>query len=226
MAEKNPFRRIFAVLDKDLRSEFRTRYAISAVLLFILTTVSMIIFSLAGEKVNSEIATALLWILMFFSGMTGLSKSFVSEEERGTSFLLQISIPSYAVFFGKLLFNIILVAALNILSVILFFLFFDYLTLKEPLTFAGIILIGSLGFASATTIISAIISKAGTRSALFPALSFPVLLPLILLGIQITKFGFDGGIGYSPGNDLRMIIAYSGLMITGSFFLFDFIWKD
>lgn len=42
-------RATLAVFLKDWRSELRTRYAISALGMFVVTTLSMIMFSLAGE---------------------------------------------------------------------------------------------------------------------------------------------------------------------------------
>ena len=223
---KESIEQILAVLTKEIKSEFRTRYAISAVLLFILTTVTMIVFATAGEEITSDMASGILWVIMFFGAMTGLSKSFVSEEERGTSFLLQISANPISVYFGKLLFNIILSLSLNIFSVFLFFIFNNSITVVHLSDFLIVLLLGSVGLTGATTIISALISKANTKNALFPVLSFPVILPLIVLGIKITKYTFDSGLVTKIGGDFQMITAYCGIMITASFFLFDLVWRD
>jgi ABC-type transport system involved in cytochrome c biogenesis permease component len=53
----------------------------------------------AGEKIEKYIASALLWIVLFFGSMTGLSRTFVMEEERCTSLLLKISSRPIEVFF-------------------------------------------------------------------------------------------------------------------------------
>ncbi len=98
--------RSMAVLKKELLSEFRTRYAISAILLFVLTTITMVVFATSGDVLSPEVAAGVLWIVMFFGAMTGLSKSFVSEEERGTSLYLKLVADSGAIYFGKLVFNI------------------------------------------------------------------------------------------------------------------------
>ena len=217
---------IYAVFKKDLLSEFRTRYAISAVLLFILTTITMIVFGTAHEKMSTGVAAGILWVIMFFSAMTGLSKSFVSEEERGTGFLLQLSATSIAVFFGKLLFNILLSIALNGTAIFLYFLLLNPVTVKSPEIFAWTAFLGSVGLAGATTIISAIIAKANTKNALFPALSFPILLPLIMIGIEATVVGYEGKGSASMASSFQMMIAYCGIVITASYLLFDFVWKE
>ena len=68
--KNSPLKNIRAVLVKDLKSEFRTRYAISAVLLFIFTTITMIVFSTAGEVLTVGVAAGLLWVIIFFAAMT------------------------------------------------------------------------------------------------------------------------------------------------------------
>lgn len=220
------FSKISAVLNKELSSEFRTRYAISAILLFILTTVTMVLFSSKGVKIDAGMAAALLWIILFFASMTGLARTFVQEEERGTSILLKTSTPSYSVYFGKLIYNLILSLVLNIFSVILFFIFIETVSLERADVFIYSIIAGSFGFAAATTIISALLAKANTKGALFPILSFPVLLPLIVLCIELTKYSFMPNIGLNITSNLGMITAYCGLMVTVSYFLFDFVWED
>ena len=116
--------RIKAIFLKDVRSEFRTRYGISTITLFILTSVTMLVFSAGTEKMSDALYAGLLWVIMFFSSMTGLSKGFVREEERQTSMLLKITSKPGSVYFGKLIYNIIFSLTLNTLAVLLFFLFF------------------------------------------------------------------------------------------------------
>ncbi len=211
---------------KDMKSEFRTRYAISSLFLFILVSVSVVIFSTSDMKLTPVTASGIFWIIIFFSSMTGLSRSFVSEEERGTSFLLKIHAPLSAVYFGKLIFNITLCFALNVLAAILFFIFFDYLGIAALGDLVLTLVFSSFGLASATTIISAIIAKANSRNSLFPLLSFPVLLPLIIVGIELTRYAIDAGGIDSPWANYRLMFSYSGIMITASYFLFEFIWND
>lgn len=220
------FQRSIAVLNKELLSEFRTRYAISAILLFVLTTITMIVFSTSGDILSPEVAAGILWVVMFFGAMTGLSKSFVSEEERGTSLYLKLVVGSSAIYFGKLMFNIILSIALNVVAVFLFFMFIGNINLTGPLIFMVSILMGSIAIAASTTIISALIAKANSKNALFPVLSFPIILPVILLGIQTTIQSFTGATFAEARNDFQMLFAYSGLMVLASYFLFDFVWQE
>ena len=218
--------RSLAVLKKELLSEFRTRYAISAILLFVLTTITMVVFATSGDVLSPEVAAGVLWIVMFFGAMTGLSKSFVSEEERGTSLYLKLVADSGAIYFGKLVFNIMLSISLNAVAVILFFIFIGNINLTSPAIFVSSILMGSLAIATSTTIISALIAKANSKNALFPVLSFPIILPVIILGIQTTVQSFTGADFEEARNDFQLLFSYSGLMVLASYFLFDYVWKE
>lgn len=217
---------IFAVLRKDVKSELRTRYAISSFFLFVVTTITMLVFATAGTDIDTGIAAGFLWVVMFFGAMTGLGRSFISEEERGTMLQLKLSSSATSVYFGKLLFNILLSILLNSLAVILFYLMFSKIKLGAPGYFIISYILGSLGIASASTIISAIIAKANTKGALFPILSFPILLPLLLFGIESTRMTMDGAAFSALADNFRLMIAYSGIVIVFSYILYDFLWKE
>lgn len=218
---------ISAIVEKEVRSELRTRYAISAVFLFVLTSVAAAAFALAGIELTPGTASGLLWIIMFFGAMTGLAKSFVSEEERQTALLLRVNSPASAVFFGKLIFNLVLGALLNITASVLFITMLGGVKAHHLTEFILLILIAAIGLSSTSTIISAIISKANTKNALLPVLSFPSLLPVIIPGVEATTALF------SPTplpddffNSFLLIFSYSGLLVIVSSFLFEYVWQE
>lgn len=219
-------RQISAVFKKDVHSEIKNRYALNAVIMFVLTAVSMVVFSTADERLTNGLASGILWIIMFFSAMTGLSRSFVAEEERGTALLLHLTAPASAVYFGKLLFNISMTVILNGVAVILFFLFISGVQIQSPSIFWTMFLLGSIATASATTIIAAIIAKANTKAALFPVLSFPILLPLIIAGVETTSQALAGVNFMQAQSNFILVTSYCIVVIAASFMLFDFVWKD
>jgi len=223
---RTTFSTILAVFEKDTKSELRSRYAISAVMLFILTTITILLIGTKGEDIQEGLASGLLWVIMFFSSMMGLSRAFVSEEERGTSFLLQLSVSSASVYFGKLVYNILLSLLLNSFAVILFFLFIANIDIKMFDVFILAHVMGSIGIGAASTIISAIIARANTKGALFPVLAFPILLPLLFIGIDATLISLIGMDNGNAWNDIQLMFAYCGIIISLSYILFDMVWKD
>lgn len=219
-------RQAIAIFAKDLMSELRTRYAINALLMFVVVTLAVIMFSLVGESLSPGALTGMLWVVMFFAAMSGLSRSFVAEEERGTTMTLQLLASPMSVYLGKLLFNLLLVVALNVFIVLLFLLVMDQFTVAQPDLFWTVILLGSVGIAAATAIIAAIIAKANTKGTLFPVLSFPVLLPLLMAGITATKVAVEEPVWDNAWPELQMLVSYIVVVVTVSFLLFDFVWKD
>ena len=214
------------IFKKDLRSELRTRYALNALIMFVITTLSIILFAIGNESVSPELLSGILWIIIFFSTMSGLSRSFVSEEERGTVMTLHLIARPLTIYFGKLLFNLILLGALNVFTVLLYLLFVSGFTVSNYLIFNITILLGTLGLASASTIIAAIIAKANTKGTLYPVLSFPILLPLLLTVINATKLSVEGAAFIDAVGDFQVLISYLVVITTISYLLFEYIWKE
>ncbi len=215
-----------AIFSKDLASELRTRYAINALIMFVVVTLSVIMFALVGETLSPGAMVGMLWVVMFFAAMSGLSRGFVAEEERGTTMTLQLLASPTAVYLGKLLFNLVLVLALNVFIVLLFLLTMDQFSVRQPDLFWAVMLLGSMCMASATSIIAAIIAKANTKGTLFPVLSFPVLLPLLMAGINSTRIAVEEQVWDNAWADLQLLVSYLVVVTTVSFLLFHFVWKD
>ena len=222
----NTFNKSIAVFRKEIAMEFRSRIALSALFLFMVITISTIAFTTAGERIEKYIASALLWIVLFFGSMTGLSRTFVMEEERGTSLLLKLSSRPIEVFFGKLLFMITLSMSLSILGAGLFLFFLPSLIIGNMMLYWIMVIILSVCMASAITAIAAIISKANGKGALFPVLSFPVLLPPALLGIEALSMAIHGADISEAGTTIIVLLSYAGIMISVSSLLFEFIWNE
>lgn len=215
-----------AVVAKDVRSEIRTRYGITAVGLFVLTAISLVAFASADEPMPRPIAAGVVWVVMFFTSMTGLGRGFVSEEERGTSLYLRLSASPTSVYWGKLLGNITVAVVSNLAVVLLFMTFMTSVNVGSPWILLLVTLAGSVGLAAVVTITSAIVAKAGTRNALLPILSFPVLLPLVMPGIGATLTAI-AGLGLSDVlPDLTLMLSHSGIIIIVSALVFEVIWCD
>ncbi len=217
---------VIAIFTKDLHSELRTRYAISALLMFVITTIAIIMFSLGSESAPPDVLSGMLWVVIFFAAMSGLSRTFVMEEERGTAMTLQLLASPGAVLYGKLLFNLVLVTGVNVLTVALYMLFINGFVIKTASIFIVTICLGSIGFACASTIIAAIIARANTKGTLYPVLSFPILLPLLLTVINATKLAADGAFFEEASGEFQFLVSYIVVVIGTSSLVFEYVWKD
>jgi heme exporter protein B len=217
---------IFALIEKDVKSEVRTRYALNALLMFVITAVATILFALRSDNPSVELLSVMYWVVIFFTAMSGLSRIFVSEEERGTVLVLQLIASPSVVYFGKLLFNSVLTLLLTAAVTVLYLLVFPGFVIESYQILFCTVVLGSLGFAAAATIIAAIIAKAGARGTLYPVLSFPILIPLLMTVMNATTRALAGEPFANALGELQVLVGYLLVMVGGSYLLFDYVWKD
>ncbi len=214
---------IWAIMVKDGICEFRTRYAVSALFMFALISLASISMSIGAASLPVDITAALLWVLLFFCAMAGLSRVFVQEEEAGTIMALQIYGPGQAVLFGKLLFNIFMLLVLTILIIPLFIIFLNVDIYHWPV-FIVVLILGDIGIAAASTITAAMVAKTQGKNALFTVLTFPILLPQFLSSISATaKILMNSKPDMS---DILFMAAYNMVLMIASSIVFDYLWYD
>jgi heme exporter protein B len=215
---------------KEVLSELRTRHALATMALFAAATLVVVSFSLSlvglQETVRARILAALLWIVLFFSAMSGLARVFVKEEDARTVTALRLSARAPAVFMGKLLFNAGLMGALCLLVMPLFTQFFHPAVARWDLLIA-LVSLGGLGLSGGSTLLAAMVAKTGTRGALFVVIALPVLLPLLVMAISGTTAALLGERHVEEAwRNLAGITAFTVATVTASLMLFPFVWED
>lgn len=214
-----------AVLGKDWRTELRARHAVATLVLFAVTTLvvaSLALGPLGGTPAErSNVAAALLWILMLFAAAAGLPRAFVHEEEAHTAAALRLAARPSAVFAGKLAWVASLLAVLEAVATPLAIALFD-LEVASPLALAGALAAGGLGLAAATTVLAAIVAQGRGATTLFAALAFPLLVPLAVLAVAATRAALGGG---GSGDLLVQLLLYDGSVVVAGFLLFPVIWN-
>ena len=104
----------FAIAKKDILSQLRKMFEIFAMFLFALISVLSFVFAMGGE-VPPEIGSALLWVIIFLTGMFGFAPIFLSEAETGTLKGLAIApIPAESVYLGKVIYGFVLMGLVEI----------------------------------------------------------------------------------------------------------------
>lgn len=214
-----------AVYTKDMRQELRSKYALNAILMFGVTTLTVVSFSLGQSGLPPKLLSALFWIVMFFSAMSGLAQVFIREEESGTALALRLSSDPDPVYLGKLLFNVSLMTILTLVITPLFFVFTDA-PADNLGPFLAVLILGMSGLCSSTTLVAAIISRASVKGALFAVLSFPILLPLLMVLVRATEKVWLGMSFSAISTELQFLLAFTVIMTTASILLFKFVWLD
>jgi heme exporter protein B len=214
-----------AIFEKDVRLELRSRYAINMLLMFVASSLALVMFAVGSEAISQKVQSALVWLVVVFSSVIGVGRSFVSEEEQGTVLLLHLHTRGSMVYAGKLLFNFILLLLLNIVAFVGFVILLnvDYGTLGYLALF---LLLGALGLSGTTTLLAAMIARSANKGPLLAVLAFPLLIPLLLSVVSATKSIFLEAGWTAIEDEFVTLVAFSGTVITASVLLFDYVWND
>ncbi len=218
-------KQIWLIFLKDIQQEFKTRYAINAILLFAIVTLSAVSFSIGTFTATARILASLFWVILFFSSMSGLSHIFIREEETQTADTLKLVAKPSNIYLGKFIFNLILLVLLEFILIPLFIAVMNFEIISYKI-FLITLFIGNFGLAGGGTMVAAIISKASTKGALFTVLSFPILLPVLISGISATRKAAESAQLVEAQNELQALLAYGIIIIVASVLLFDFVWNE
>jgi heme exporter protein B len=181
-------RTAWLVLQKDLTVEVRSREIAYTTLFFAVSCVLVFAFALVkdGRPIDDG-AAGILWIAISFAGTLALGRTFERERQSETlRALLLAPADRPAIYVGKLLGIIALLAATEAVLVPMVTLLFQAPLLQHPFWLAAIIATGTLGFAAVGTLFAAMLVRARTRDVLLPVLLYPITVPVIIAGVRAT----------------------------------------
>jgi heme exporter protein B len=215
---------------KEILLEWRSKYAFNGVLLYVVSTVFVcyISFNLnpgfSGTTGYKVIWNVLFWIIILFASVNAIEKSFVQESKNRLLYYYSIASPQ-AIILAKTFYNILLMSVLSVLALIIYLVFFTN-TIGDPLYYFIAVLLGSFSFSTVFTMISAIASKAGNNGTLMAILSFPVIIPVILVLIRLSKNAMDGLERSLSYGNIGVLCAINVIVIATSLLLFPYLWRD
>jgi heme exporter protein B len=221
-------RKVTAIVWKDILAELRTKEMFSA--MFVFAVLVIVIFNFAfdlrvsGERVR-QVAPGALWVAFAFAGVLGLNRAFVMEKDRGClEGLLLTPVDHSAIYFGKML------------STVLFMLFVEALMLPVFTAFFGVnlfdlrlvlvIILGTIGFASVGTVLSAMTAQTRAREVLLPILLLPVAAPVLIAAVKATAGILDGQTMADIARWLQLLAAFAVLFPAVAFMTFDYVVKE
>ena len=221
------FRLTLVVMVKDLRAELRTKEAINASLAF--AVVILLMFSFAFDldsDTTKKMAGGLLWIVFAFAGTLVLNRSFARELPNDClDALISAPVPGAALFLGKALANYVLVLAIEMLSLVVFGVFYN---VNWTIWFGELMLVVALGTWALTvigTIFSALTVNIRLREVMLPMLTYPILVPALLAAMQLTApliFPEPDAVAAIPpelGRWLRMLIGFDVIYTAVSLYV-------
>ncbi len=181
-------RTAWLILRKDLTVEVRSREIVYTTLFFAVACVLVFAFALVREgKAPEDGAAGILWISVMFAGNLALGRTFERERQSETLRALLLGpAPRPAVYVGKLMGILALLAGAEVVLVPLVALLFQAPLLAHPLWLAAILATGTTGFAAVGTLFAAMLVRARSRDVLLPVLLYPITVPVIIAGVRGT----------------------------------------
>ena len=218
------------LLKKEILLEWRSKYAFNGVLLYVVSTVFVCYISFkitpgfTGSSGYPVVWNVLFWIILLFASVNAIAKSFLQESKSRLLYYYSIASPQ-AIILSKTIYNILLMTLLSILALIVYMVFFTN-TIGDPLFYFIGVILGSISFSTTFTMISAIASKAGNNGTLMAILSFPVVIPIILVLIRLSKSAMDGLDRSLNYGNIGVLCAINVIVIATSLLLFPYLWRD
>jgi len=218
----------FTIFWKDVLIEYRTKDALTSMLMFGLLVILMFHFAFEPDSQETErFGPGLLWMTFIFSGILGLNRSFAGERENDSlQGLLMAPTDWGTIFVGKMLANLSFMLIADGVILLCFALFFNFDLLPRIGWLSLIILLGTLAFASVGTILSAISMNTRMSEVMLPVLLIPVALPAVVGSVESTAAVFTDPPGEALGFWLRFLVVYDVIFVTLPFLLFDFVLEE
>lgn len=216
------FREVGTLLLRDLRLEWRNRYALGGVLLYVLSTV--VIVYTAVTRLQPMTWNALFWVIFLFAAMNAVVKSFVRENSRRHLYYYTLVDPA-ALLLAKTIYNAVFLFGLGLLTWLLLSLL-SINPIRDSALFLYALGLGALGLSVILTFVSSIAAKAGNNTTLMAILGFPLVIPTLLLLIRISARSIGLLEGDQLSGDFTLLIAIDLLMLGLGLVLFPAVWRD
>lgn len=182
------FRIIWLVLRKDIRVESRSREILYTTAFFAASCVLVFSFAFvrAGRPVEGAEA-GIVWVALAYAGQLALGRAFERElHHDALRGLLLAPAERAAIFVGKLLGVVLLMALVEVVVVFFVALFFSTAFFGHGLLFLGLLAAGTVGFAAVGTLFAAMLTRIQSRAVLLPVLLYPVAVPVLIGGVSGT----------------------------------------
>lgn len=219
------FRHAWHIFYKDLLLEWRSKQTITSMLVFAIIVVVMFAFAFqpTGE-ITRAVFPGMSWVAFTFAGMLGLNRAFLSERHQDclTGLILAPMDPT-AIYFGKVLSTVFLMGCMEVIALPLFFVLFDFRLRGSLALLLLVIFLGTLGFATVGTLLSALAANARSSELLLPLILFPIIVPVLIASVKATGLALSGGELAEIMVWLRLLGVYDLVFLVVPFLLFEFV---
>lgn len=220
------FKTVLAIAAKDLRAELRSRELVSSMGLFALLSILIFSFALELDRVaRNEALSGVLWVTVVFASTIGLNRSMATEREQGgMDALLLTPVDRSAIFFGKLVGNILFAGIVGLILLPVMTVLYNKSLLNPAVV--GVVVLGTLGFTTIGTLLAAMTVQTRARESLLPIVMLPIVLPLVLAAVRATT----GILSETPDIEgvtwLQILAALDAIYVGICFILFAYVIEE
>jgi heme exporter protein B len=227
MNNGTPFWRVVAsIIRKDFQAELRSRELIGSMGLFALLSVVVFSFALDLDRnAKVEAVNGVLWATMIFASIIGLNRSMALERDQGNlDALLLAPINRAAIFVGKLVGNFLFTLMIALLLLPIMTALYNISLFNGWLI--AVLVMGTLGFTTIGTLLSAMTVQTRAREAMLPIVMMPIVLPLLMTGVMASN-GILNDSAQSNWQQWVAIVAVLDLIyLTICFLLFEYVLEE
>jgi len=114
---------------------------------------------------------------------------------------------------------------MSIIGLLAFMLLFDNPVVEYDI-FATVFFLGVLSFSILFTVMSSIATQSGGSSVIMPIISFPVIVPVFVLLLKLSKYAVteSGTLNYTQ--DVLSVLGINFAILAVAFLLFPYIWRN
>ena len=216
------------VARKDLEIEFRTRTAFFSAMVFSILAIAIFYFAWDASVVSpTDRAPGVLWVVLTFSALLGLQRSFALEEhDRGIDALLVSPIGRESIYLGKAVGNLIFLSAIQIVAIPALALFYNMPVGRPLLIVSGIVFLAMIGIVAIGTLFSAMAVNTRLAELLLPMLSLPFFVPVLMNAAQAATQIFAGRPVSEVSHLLKILIAFDIVFVFACTIAFPFTLEE
>lgn len=212
-----------ALLKKEIVLELRGKYALGGLLLYVISTVFVVYLSVT-KVTTIPVWNALFWIIFLFAATNAVAKAFVQDGKEQLLYLYTLASPQ-AVILAKIAYNTMLLTVVSLLTFVIY-----SVLIGNPVENTGLYLLtlvlGAAGFSGTLTLLSSIAAQTGNNVTLLSILGFPILLPMLITLLKLSKNAADG-LAFSVSEKyLLVLLALNVIVAALSYILFPYLWRD
>ena len=217
--------KIFSILYKDFKIEINQSHLFFSVGLYVISSIYIIYISYQPTGIlGLENWVSIFWVIILFSSISAVSKSFFQESGSRNYYYYFVLSPDELIL-SKLIYNFLFIVFVTFLTFLVFSSLLGNFIYSYSF-FITLLFIGSLSISNCLTLISAIGHQVKNNSILTSVLSFPVIIPILLILIKLSKMSSSEFSWNIIQDDFYLLILLNIILIAMTKILFKFLWRN